>query len=91
VSGFGPGLHNGSVPTLRDLLKPPEERPALFWRGYDVYDYGDVGFVSSGPDAEREGFRFDTSVRSNSRLGHAYGTALTRRERDELLEYLKTL
>ena len=50
-----PYLHNGSVPTLRDLLKLPEERPALFWRGYDVYDYGDVGFVSSGPDGRTGG------------------------------------
>jgi mono/diheme cytochrome c family protein len=86
-----PYLHNGSVPTLRDLMKPPEERPTLFWRGYDVYDYDDVGFVSTGTEAEREGFRFDTSLRGNSRLGHAYGTGLKPNEKAELLEYLKTL
>ena len=34
----GPYLHNGSVPTLRDLLEPPERRPAVFYRGYDVFD-----------------------------------------------------
>ena len=33
-----PYLHNGSVPTLRALLFP-EERPAVFYRGYDVYDW----------------------------------------------------
>jgi mono/diheme cytochrome c family protein len=85
-----PYLHNGSVPTLRDLLKKPEERPVVFWRGYDVYDYGDVGFVHSGPDAEREGFRYDTSVRGNGRQGHAYGTDLAESEKAALLEYLKT-
>ncbi len=34
-----PYLHNGSVPTIRDLLEKPENRPSVFWRGYDVYDY----------------------------------------------------
>ena len=33
-----PYLHNGSVPTLRDLLEPPEQRPKVFYRGYDVFD-----------------------------------------------------
>jgi hypothetical protein len=33
-----PYLHNGSVPTLRDLLEPAAKRPVLFYRGYDVYD-----------------------------------------------------
>ena len=28
-----PYLHNGSVPTLADLLEPVEQRPRLFWRG----------------------------------------------------------
>ncbi len=41
-----PYLHNGSVPTLWDLLQPPERRPAVFYRGYDVYDTGNVGFES---------------------------------------------
>src|SRR5690606_28275377 len=35
---LGPYLHNGSVPTLRDLLSPPAERPPVFYRGYDVVD-----------------------------------------------------
>ncbi|HET8547821.1 MAG TPA: c-type cytochrome, partial [Bryobacteraceae bacterium] len=40
-----PFLHNGSVPTLRDLLNEPRERPAVFWRGCDVYDYDAAGFI----------------------------------------------
>ncbi len=86
-----PYLHNGSVPTLRDLLNPAEQRPTVFWRGYDVYDFEKVGFVSSGPDAEREGFRFDTSTRGNGRQGHTYGVDLGEQAKRELIEYLKTL
>jgi hypothetical protein len=85
-----PYLHNGSVPTLRALLFP-EERPATFYRAYDVYDFVNVGFVSSGAEAEREGVRFDTRERGNGNRGHVYGTNLTREARESLLEYLKTL
>ncbi len=41
-----PYLHNGSVPTMRALLTPPELRPKSFLRGYDVYDPEALGFVS---------------------------------------------
>ena len=43
-----PYLHNGSVPSLHDLLTPPERGPEVFWRGYDVYDPVTVGFISQG-------------------------------------------
>ena len=84
-----PYLHNGSVPTLRALLFP-ETRPAEFYRAYDVYDWADAGFVSSGPDAEREGVLFSTRERGNSNAGHMYGTSLDAVTKDALLEYLKT-
>jgi mono/diheme cytochrome c family protein len=86
-----PYLHNGSVPTLRDLLEPPDRRPTTFFRGHSVYDYANVGFVANGPDAERIGFRFDTSVRGNGNGGHNYGAELSPGDKDALLEYLKTL
>ena len=41
-----PYLHNGSVPSLRDLLQSEECRPPKFRRGSDVYDPMNVGFVS---------------------------------------------
>jgi hypothetical protein len=41
-----PYLHNGSVPTLRDLLERAADRPRVFYRGFDLYDAGRVGFVS---------------------------------------------
>jgi mono/diheme cytochrome c family protein len=85
-----PYLHNGSVPTLRALLFP-EERPATFYSAYDVYDWTNVGFVSTGADAEREGVQFDTRLKGNSNAGHVYGSKLTREQREDLLEFLKTL
>jgi hypothetical protein len=85
-----PYLHNGSVPTLRALLFP-EERPKAFYRAYDVFDWKDVGYVSSGPEAEKVGWRYDTSLRGNSNAGHTYGKDMTPDEKEALLEYMKTL
>jgi len=64
-----------TVPTLRDLLNPSAERPAVFYRGYDVFEPVKVGFVSDvsrfdaegrskdEPDNPRKYFRFDTQVK----------------------------
>jgi cytochrome c peroxidase len=86
-----PYLHNGSVPTLWDLLQPAPARTAAFYRGYNVYDQKNVGFISSGAEAEKLGFRYDTSVPGNSNAGHEYGTTLSDQEKWDLIEYLKTL
>lgn len=86
-----PYLHNGSVPSLADLLTPPAQRPKHFWRGYDVYDPARVGFVVQGPAAERAGTPFDTRLRGNGNGGHAFGTALPAQDKTALLEFLKTL
>jgi len=88
---LGPYLHNGSVPTLADLLAPPEQRPAVFYRGYDVVDFERVGFVSTGHAAEANGFRYETSQRGNANTGHGYGTDLGDADKRALIEYLKTL
>jgi hypothetical protein len=86
----GPYLHNGSVPTLQDLLKRPEERPKVFHRGYDLVDPVNVGFISQGKEAERIGVRYDTGVPGNGNQGHLYGTDLPQDQKAMLLEYLKT-
>src|SRR6201996_4748466 len=88
---LGPYLHNGSVPTITALLPPPAQRPQVFWRGYDVIDQQALGFVSSGPDAEAQGFRFDTRLKGNGNGGHAYGVNLVDDDKHALIEYLKTL
>lgn len=80
-----PYLHNGSVPTLADLLKAPEERPKTFKRGCTELDPERVGFTCE------DGFVFDTSLIGNSNEGHLYGTGLPPAETLALLEYLKTL
>ena len=86
-----PYLHNGSVPTLRDLLEPPERRPAVFYRGYDVFDQAKVGFVSNVPQADgRTYFRFDTSLPGNGNGGHLYGVTLAETDKQAIVEYLKT-
>ncbi len=87
-----PYLHNGSVPTLRDLLEAPEQRPQVFYRGYDVYDQDHVGFISNVPnEGGRRYFRFDTTLPGNSNGGHRYGTDLSPEQKDALVEYMKKL
>lgn len=85
-----PYLHNGSVPTLWDLLQPAENRPARFYKGYEVYDPVNMGFVSDGEAARSAGFLLDTTVPGNSNVGHLYGTQLTDEEKKDLIEFLKT-
>lgn len=87
-----PYLHNGSVPNLRALLEPPENRPVSFYRGCDVYDPQAMGFVSDGPsDACPLVFELRTEQRGNGNGGHLYGTDMTAEEKDQLIEFLKTL
>jgi len=86
-----PYLHNGSVPTLYDLLLPAAQRPAEFHVGTRQYDPVKVGYVTAKA-APGNGFRFDTSLRGNSNKGHDYGVgALTPEERWSLVEYMKSL
>jgi hypothetical protein len=89
-----PYLHNGSVPTIEDLLEPADKRPHLFYRGYDLYDKAKLGFISHGPQAEKQGFRFDVTEPGNGNGGHdgpQYGTTLPPADKRALVEYLKIL
>ena len=86
-----PYLHNGSVPTLRDLLDPPESRPKAFYRGYDVFDQVRMGFVSDVAEADGQVYtRYDTSVPGNGNTGHVYGTTLSDDDKRAIVEYMKT-
>jgi hypothetical protein len=90
-----PYLHNGSVPTLRDLLNPAAERPTTFYRGNDTYDQNGVGFVSNLPGEGATSYTpIDTARQGNGNGGHEgpeYGTDLPDSDKEALLEYLKTL
>jgi hypothetical protein len=88
VWATAPYLHNGSVPTLRDLLYP-EKRPKSFITGNREYDPKDLGYSITG-----NGWVFDTSQPGNSNIGHSgprFGTNLSDDQKDALLEYLKTI
>jgi len=87
-----PYLHNGSVPTLQELLEPVENRRKEFYRGADLYDQIRLGFVADAPEqAGRKLFRYDTSQPGNANSGHLYGTQLSGEDKLALCEYLKTL
>lgn len=85
-----PYLHNGSVPTIRDLLNVPAQRPPYFHRGYDVLDTQKLGFISNV--AEENGvkyFRYDTAILGNGNEGHLWGTQLPDADKDAIVEYMK--
>jgi hypothetical protein len=75
-----PYVHNGTVPTLFDLLLPPERRPSSFAVGTREFDPVHVGFVvdQAVPD---NSFTFRTvdaagrAVDGNANSGHDYGNA----------------
>lgn len=87
-----PYLHNGSVPTLADLLNKPEDRPASFTPGPN-YDLDKVGMATEqtafGHVIETTGC--DDLDSGNSRCGHDWGTDLSQDDKQALLEYLKSI
>jgi hypothetical protein len=89
VWAMAPYLHNGSVPTLYDLLSPPDKRPTRFPIGHRDYDPKKVGFRTD-ISLEQAKYVVDTTKPGNANTGHAYGAELTEPERLDLIEYLKT-
>lgn len=93
-----PFLHNGSVPTLFQLLSPVSERQTQFWVGNFEFNPKQIGYQS---EKFTGGFHFDTQVTGNSNRGHEFragcredgviGRALQPEERWALIEYLKVL
>ncbi len=98
VWATAPYLHNGSVPSLYQMLLPAERRDASFHTGGRQFDPKRVGFNTSSFDGA---FRFDTAVPGNSNRGHEFrnaprgngviGPELTDEQRWEIVEFLKTL
>jgi hypothetical protein len=88
VWATAPYLHNGSVPTLVDLLDA--NRPATFRTGDIRLDPVNVGYCSKG---DAGSFVFDTNDTNggNKNTGHPWGTNLSPREKLDLVNYLKTL
>ncbi len=88
-----PYLHNGSVPSLWDLLSPV--RPGTFYVGTREYDPVKVGLRT---EAFAGGQVFDTAKAGNENTGHWFaddqragrlGSALAEADRWAVIEYLK--
>jgi hypothetical protein len=71
-----PYLHNGSIPTLYDLLSPYDERPKSFWLGNREFDPVKVGYVTTrlagGFELVAADRRTGALVRGNGNGGHLF-------------------
>jgi hypothetical protein len=95
VFSRAPYLHNGSVPTLAQLINLVP-RPKLFYRGASELDSREVGIVAPEKPDARHYFRFDTETYGNSNQGHDFpwsyhGAGWNEESLRDLLVYLKTL
>jgi hypothetical protein len=96
-----PYFHNGSVPTIHDVLKS-SDRPRVFTRSFrgtvDNYDQVKVGLKITIPKLDSlpglppiESRKvYDTTHPGRGNGGHPFGDALSDKERVALIEYLKT-
>ncbi len=105
VWATGPYLHNGSVPTLYQMLLPANQRAKKFFISRMNFDPIQVGL--SREASSDKGFWFDTSIDGNRNIGHEFragyspyragapaqygviGPELKDNERWDLIEYLK--
>ncbi len=87
-----PYLHNGSVPTLVELLKKPEDRVMSYTPG-PAYDIDAVGMARDQTvfDHVITLTGCDDIASGNSNCGHDYGTGLSEDQKKALLEYLKSI
>ena len=94
-----PYLHNGSVPTLEQMLDS-QARPQ-YWSRVDFddthFDEEAVGWpwlpqsAQATAPANQKKLIYDTTLWGQSNAGHTFGDGLTKTERRAVLEYLKTL
>ena len=86
-----PYLHNGSVPTLEALLNSAL-RPAHWSRDFEnpELDYEKIGWKYKQHVRAQSGI-YNTNTTGYGNYGHYYSDNLTDKEREALLEYLKTL
>lgn len=86
-----PYLHNGSVPTVYELLNS-KTRPARWTRSGDSedYDWKKLGW-NYDPAPKGKKWTFDTEVPGYGNVGHYFGDKLSEDQRWAVVEYLKTL
>ena len=91
-----PYLHNGSIPTIYDLLKPAAERPVTFPTGQREYDPVKLGLQTDRSKfvlpPGLEPFELDTRLAANWNSGHEWSfyPSLTDDMRYAIIEFLKT-
>ena len=91
VWATAPYLHNGSVPTLYDLLNSPgrPDRWTRSGKSTDV-DWRKMGWNYETEPKNKE-WTFDTTLPGYGNGGHTFGDEFTEEERWAVIEYLKTL
>ena len=87
VWAAAPYLHNGSIATLQELLTAPADRATSFAVG-PAYDSETVGLSVVQPVGS---LKRDAADPGNSNRGHSFGTGLSLRKKEALIEFLKTL
>jgi hypothetical protein len=88
-----PYLHNGSVPTLDDLLNSAQ-RPAKWSRSFDPkadFDAVKMGIKYTVQTTKVDNKTYDTAQFGYGNGGHYFGDKLSTDERKAVVEYLKTL
>jgi len=87
-----PYLHNGSVPSLWELMLPPERRSTTFKVGSRKFDPKNVGYATDETPFKSGTFVVDPlNANGNGNGGHDYGRDLSDEDRWAIVEYLKTL
>lgn len=92
-----PFLHNGSVPSIYDLLSPLRTRPKTFYVGNREYNPDKLGYVTEKSPGS---FLHDTAITGNHNTGHLFtdvdmpgriGELLSERQRLDIMEYIKVM
>ena len=73
VWATAPFLHNGSVPSIYQMLLPADERDQVFYLGRKEYDPKTLGLKVG---KYKGAFKLDTSEIGNSNLGHEFNDGL---------------
>lgn len=92
VWATAPYFHNGSVPTIEDVLDS-SERPALWRRSFESDDYNSekIGWNYTIESSQTDQNTYNTKLKGYGNAGHTFGDNLNDADREALLEYLKTL
>lgn len=87
-----PYLHNGSVPSLWELMQEGTKRADQFWVGSREFDPVNVGFDTTQGLNEFQVNDAQGKIRpGNSNRGHEFGTDWEDAQKWAVIEYMKTL